>query len=379
MEGIRLGKVFGFEINIDWTWLLIFGLVVWSLANGYFPSIYPQFGLTINWIIGVLAALMLFASVLIHELGHSVVARSYGMQVKGITLFLFGGVSQTSDEPRSAKEEFWMAIVGPITSLALALIFSMTGGAGVLFGWPAPLVAVLGYLAMINLLLGLFNLVPGFPLDGGRVLRSAIWGATGDLPLATRYASSIGQGFGYLLMVFGFLRLITFGDLVGGLWLVFIGWFLTGAARSSYQQLLTRQALSGISVEQVMTTDVPVVSSDISIRQFVDEHLLRHEYSCYPVVGTDSQTAVGVVGVEEVRSIPAAQWDTTPIGQIAHLIDDETQVGMGDDAWDALAKMAGNKVCRLLVMDNGRVAGTVSRESMFRLVQTKMHLGGQGY
>lgn len=374
MESIKLGKVFGFDINIDWSWLLIFALVVWSLASGYFPSAYPQFGVATSWLMGLFAALLLFASVLIHELSHSVVARHHGMEVKGITLFLFGGVSQTAEEPKSASEEFWMAIVGPVTSLLLALLFYMMGGAGVLFGWSPPIVAICGYLAMINLLLGLFNLVPGFPLDGGRVLRSAIWGATNDLPRATRYAATIGQGFGYLLMAFGFLRIVS-GDLIGGLWLVFIGWFLTGAARSSYQQMLMREALSGIHVEQVMTTDVPFIPADVSVRQFVDEHLLKHEYSCYPVVRPEDQSAVGVVGAEEVRRLPATQWETTPVGAIAHAIDGEDTVSRGDDAWDALAKLAGNNLCRLLVMEDGRLAGTVGREAMFRLVQTKMSLG----
>jgi Zn-dependent protease/CBS domain-containing protein len=374
MEGIKLGKILGFEINIDWSWLLVFALVVWSLASGYFPSTYPEFGVATNWLMGILAALLLFASVLIHELSHSLVARQYGTQVKGITLFLFGGVSQTTDEPKSAGEEFWMAIVGPVTSLVLAAIFYMVGGAGKLFMWPPPVIAICGYLAMINMLLGMFNLVPGFPLDGGRVLRSAIWGATGDLNKATRYAAAVGQGFGYILMGLGLLRIVA-GDLIGGLWLVFIGWFLTGAARSSYQQMLMREALTGIRVEQVMSTDVPVIDGDVSVRRFVDDHLLRHEFSCYPVVNAQNEGVLGVVGAEEVRKVPAEEWDRTPVRQIAHRIDGEGVVTRQDDAWEALSKLASGNLCRLLVMEDGHLAGTVGREAMFRLVQTKMNLG----
>jgi predicted transcriptional regulator len=243
-----------------------------------------------------------------------------------------------------------------------------------LFRWPVPVIGILGYLALINVVLGVFNMVPGFPLDGGRVLRSAIWGATGNLANATRWASTVGQGFGYLMMALGFLRIVM-GDFVGGLWLVFIGWFLTGAARSSYQQMLMRQALSGIRVEQVMTTDVPVVPANLNVRQFVDEHLLKHEYSCYPVVEPDTGGVVGVVGAEEVRQVAADAWDVTPIRQIAHLIDGETQIRREDDAWEALAKLAGTSVCRLLVMDDGHLEGTVGREAMFRLVQTKVNIG----
>ena len=372
MGGVKLGKILGFNISIDWSWLFIFFLVVYTLANGYFPTFYPNFDIATNWMIGILAAILLFVSVLIHELSHSVVARSYGMDVKGITLFLFGGVSQTSDEPKRATEEFWMAIVGPVTSFVLALAFYLIGGIGALSGWPTPVVAVLGYLAMINFFLGAFNLVPGFPLDGGRVLRSIIWGVTDNLAQATRYASYAGQAFGFLLMAFGFINILS-GSLIGGLWLIFIGWFLTGAARSSYQQLQMRQALSGISVEQVMTTDVPAIPAEMPIRQFVNDQLLRHEYPCYPVIEGDE--VVGVIGAEEVRKVPSDQWDTTSVGDIKHHIDNAYKVATYDDAWDALLKLASQEICRLVVVENNHLKGTVGRDSVFRLVQTKMQLG----
>ena len=372
MGGFRLGRLFGFEINIDWSWLFIFFLVVYTLAAGYFPTLYPGLGITANWIMGIVAALLLFASVLVHEISHSLVARSYGGEVKGITLFLFGGMSQTAEEPKAAREEFWMAIVGPVTSFALAVLFYILGGVGSVFGWPAPAVAVLGYLALINFLLGVFNLVPGFPLDGGRVLRSAIWGATNDLNKATRYASYVGEGFGYLLMAFGFVNFI-FGGLIGGLWLIFIGWFLTGAARSSYKQLLMRQALSGVRVEQVMTTDVPAISASLSVRDFVDQQLLRHHYSCYPV--TSGDTVIGVIGAEEVRAVPSDRWSSATVGNIVHKIDSAYKVGAGDDAWDALTKLSSPSICRLMVVEDNHLKGTVGRESLFQLVQTKIRLG----
>jgi len=372
MGGIRLGKLLGFEITIDWSWLFIFFLVVYTLANGYFPSVYPSFDIATNWLVGVIAALLLFASVLTHELSHSMVARSYGTHVKGITLFLFGGVSQTSEEPKSAREEFWMAIVGPVTSVGLGLVFYMVGGIGVILEWPAPLIAISGYLSLINFLLGAFNLIPGFPLDGGRVLRSAIWAATGDLTRSTRYASYSGQFFGYFLMASGFGEILT-GGLIGGLWLIFIGWFLAGAARSGYQQVLVRQALSGVRVEQVMTTDVPVIPAETSVRNFVDDHLLRHEYSCYPVTSNDH--VIGVVGTEEVRSVPSSDWEITSVGQITHRIDAAYEVSADDDAWNALSKLADENVCRLLVMEEDHLKGTVGRDAVFRLVQTKMQLG----
>lgn len=372
MGGVKLGKVLGFEISIDWSWLLIFFLVTYTLAMGYFPTYYPGFTTTTNWVMGVLAALLLFTSVLIHEISHSVVARRFGTEVTGITLFLFGGVSQTADEPKSAREEFWMAIVGPIASFVLALIFYAAGGIGVVAQWPQPVVAVLGYLTLINLLLGIFNLIPGFPLDGGRVLRSAIWYATNNLAKATRYASYSGQAFGYLIIGAGVLD-VLYGNLIGGLWLVFIGWFLAGAARQSYQQLMMREALSGVRVEQVMTTNVPSVPADLSVRQFVDDMLLHNEYSCYPVVEGDK--VIGVIGAEEVRMIPAANWDFVRVGEIDHQINSAYQIGVEDDAWDALTKLADQSVCRLVVIEDNHLKGTVGRESVFRLLQTKMQTG----
>lgn len=372
MGRVKLGKVLGFEISIDWSWLLIFFLVTYTLALGYFPTFYPTFSPTTDWILGVLAAILLFCSVLVHGLSHSVVARRYGTEVKGITLFLFGGVSQTADEPKSAREEFWMALVGPLASFVLAGIFYLIGSWGVTFDWPRPTVAVLGYLAGINLLLGLFNLVPGFPLDGGRILRSAIWSVTGDLPKATRYASYAGQGFGYALMALGFLGILN-RNLIGGLWMIFIGWFLVGAARSSYQQVVMRQALSGVRVEQVMTTNVPPVPADLSVRQFVDDMLLHNEFSCYPVVQGDE--VIGVIGAEEVRKIPSQNWEFVRVGEVRHHIDDAYEIGVDDDAWEALSKLSDEHVCRLIVVEDNHLKGTVGRESVYRLVQTKMQMG----
>ncbi|MCX6343913.1 MAG: site-2 protease family protein [Armatimonadetes bacterium] len=372
MGGLKIGKILGFEISIDWSWLLIFLLVTYTLAMGYFPAFYPSFNTTTNWIMGVLAALALFASVLVHELSHSVVARRFGTEVKGIMLFLFGGMSQTANEPKSAAEEFWMAIAGPITSFVLAIGFYLLGIAGVAALWPKPVIAVLGYLALINLILGIFNMVPGFPLDGGRVLRSAIWAWTDDLPKATRYASNAGQVFGYALMAFGFLNILR-GNLVGGLWLIFIGWFLSGAARQSYQQMMMRKALTGVRVEQVMTTNVPAVPADLSIRQFVEDMLLNNEYSCYPVIQNDE--VIGVIGIEEVRMIPSEKWDFVRVGEIQRHIDSAYEISMEDDAWEALSKLADQSVCRLVVMDNNHLKGTVGRESVFKLLQTKIQMG----
>lgn len=369
MRGVRLGKVLGFEISIDWSWLLIFFLVVFTLANGYFP-LRANFSPTTNWLLAVAAALLLFASVVIHELSHSLVARRYGIDVKGITLFIFGGVSQTAEEPKSARAEFWMAIVGPLTSFALGAFFGVLSASGSVLGWPLTALVLMSYLAWINVALGVFNLIPGFPLDGGRVLRSIIWGATGDMTKATKYASYSGQGFGYLLMGMGIAQIVLLGGLIGGLWLVFIGWFLAGAARSSYQQIVVRQALSGIPVDRVMTTDVPEIDYNMSVREFVDNQLLRRDYSCYPVMR--SEEVIGVIGSEEVRTLPSQMWEMTPVGEIAHQIDGAYKIGAGDDVWDAMTRLASDDICRLLVMEGNHLKGTLGREAIYRLVRMKL-------
>ena len=370
--GFRLGKVLGFDIDVDWSWLLVFVLVVFSLAQGYFPYFYPQFGAAMDWVLGAVAAVLLFASVLAHELTHSVVARRNGIEIKGITLFIFGGVSQTRTEPATAAVEFKMAVVGPAMSFALALVFWLLGRAAELGGAAAPVVALAQYLAFINLLLGAFNMAPGFPLDGGRALRSVIWAVTDDLEKATRYSCYAGQAVGYALMGMGALE-IAAGVLVGGLWFIFIGWFLAGAARTSYQQVLVRQALSGIEVERIMTTDAPSVGPDVTVEEFVEDYLMRHEFAAYPVV--EEGCVKGVVGAQEVRQLSRDRWPVTRVFEIAHPVEDERKVGPHDDAWQALTQLMSLDTNRLLVMEDSRLDGVVTRENIFHLARIRMQLG----
>lgn len=365
MRGVKLGKIFGFEISIDWSWLLIFVLVVVAFANS--PMRIGGSTSTV-WLVAVAAALLLFASVIVHELSHSLMARRYGIEVKGITLFVFGGVSQTADEPKSASAEFWMAIVGPLTSLLIAGLFWIIAAYESALVLPASVHFLALSLARINLALAIFNMLPGFPLDGGRVLRSILWALTGNLEKSTRYSSYSGQFFGYILIALGAFQMMT--SLIGGLWLVFIGWFLAGSARTSYQQVVVRQALSGIAVDKVMTTDVPCIDYNTPIREFVDDQLLRHDYACYPV--TRGEDVIGVIGAEEVRTVPSRMWELTPVGEIAHKVDGAYKIQAGDDVWDAMTKLASDDVCRLLVMEDNHLKGTLGREAIYRLVRTKL-------
>jgi len=377
MRGFSLGKIAGFQISIDWSWLIIFVLVTWSLAATYFPRTAPHLGAAAYWAMGVIAAILFFAAVVAHELMHSVVAKRYGIDIKGITLFIFGGMSQTAEEPQTPGVEFAMAIVGPAASLAISGVFYAVTYAATAAHWPAAVVAVVSYIAWINLVLGAFNLVPGFPLDGGRVLRSILWSSTKNLEAATRYASYVGQGFGYLLMAFGFYALVQ-GAAVGrlpisGIWLGFIGWFLAGMARTGYEQVLLRQALSGVAVERVMTVDVPTVAPDVTVDDFVRDYLMRHEYACYPVLEDDS--VKGIVSIDEVRSVPQDQWARTTVAEISQPVEDSLRISKDADAWDALLKLATDDTRRLLVMHDSSLDGTVSQENILRLVRTKMRLG----
>ncbi|MCC2668312.1 MAG: Lead, cadmium, zinc and mercury transporting ATPase [Armatimonadetes bacterium] len=368
---LRLGSLLGFEIRLDLSWFLVVGLMTWSLATGVFPPVY-HFDARTSWVLGALAALLLFASVVVHELSHAVVARAHGLEVSGITLFLFGGVAQLKDEPPTPRAELLIAGVGPVASLFLG-----AACLGVSFAIPAdgvlrPIAALANYLGIVNIALAAFNLIPGFPLDGGRLLRSAIWHFSGNLHRATRWASQSGQVFAWLLIGYGAFRALVARD-PGGFWLMFVGWFLNGAAQSAYQQLVLRSTLSGVPVTEVMTHEVPEIDAEIRVPEFVHNYLLRHEYSVYPV--TREGEFVGVIGLADVRRLERDVWGVTCVGALAHEPDEDRVLHHDQDAWDALTQMVENDSPRLLVIENGKLEGIVSREAIIRLVQIRSRLG----
>lgn len=369
---IRVGRVLGIPVSIDLSWFVIFALIVYTLSQFYFPRVNPDFSAAMNWLAGVIAALLLFGSVLLHELMHSYVAKLNGIEIGGITLFIFGGVSRMKDEPRTPEAELKMAVAGPATSFALAAAFwglAVFGGRAML----GPLgLEIVGYLAVINLILGIFNMLPGFPLDGGRVLRAILWGALDNLDRATRYASYVGQGFAYLFIIGGFWMMLL-GGFLSGLWLVLIGWFLNNAAQQSYQQMVLRRALSGVDVHRVMTSDFPHVSPDLPLDEFVHDYLLRYDYSAFPV--TEEENLVGIVTVSEVRNVAKEQWHETSVREVARPPEEERVIDENDDAFDALMHMAEGNLRRLLVMHNGKLKGMVTEESIINIVRMKLQLG----
>lgn len=392
-SGIHIGRIFGINIYIDWSWIFIFLLVTWNLGAGVFPDLHPQWGTALVWGTAFIASLLFFASVLAHELAHSVVAKSQGIPVSNITLFLFGGVSNIQREPTSPTAEFVMAIVGPLTSLLLGVIFlflsgTMATGLSVLSGDPAgalaqlnPLSTLLLWLGPINILLGIFNLIPGFPLDGGRVLRSILWAITKNLQIATRWASWVGQVVAWLFiiagisMIFG-ISIPFFGTgFISGLWLAFIGWFLNSAAVQSYRQLVIEDLLGGVSVMQLMRAHTPTVTSSLPVSALVHDHIMGTDERAFAVV--DNDRLVGLVCIEDVRKAQRAQWDTTTVNQIMTPLSQLVIATQSEDASKALNDLAGRDVNQLPVVEGGRLVGMLRRSDIIRWLQLHSELAGR--
>lgn len=372
---VKLFKLLGFEVNIDLSWIIIAALVTWSLAAGLFPYLYPGLDHETYWVMGVVGALGLFISIVAHEFCHSLVARKFGMPMKGITLFIFGGVAEMGDEPPTAKAEFSMAIVGPISSLVIAAVFYLIYRAGVAGGWGTPIIGVLYYVAYINAILAAFNLLPAFPLDGGRVLRSILWGAKGNLRWATRVSSSIGAAFGIGLIVLGIFQFIG-GNVIGGLWMFLIGMFLRNAAQMSYQQLLVRKALEGESVRRFMNTNPVTVQESITVEQLVEDYIYKYHYKMFPVMSGDK--LVGCITTRQVTEIPREAWSRETIREAANQCSPENTISPDTDAIKALGIMTQTGVSRMLVVDKGRLVGIVTLKDLLDFFSLKVELEEQG-
>ncbi|HEX4889791.1 MAG TPA: site-2 protease family protein [Alphaproteobacteria bacterium] len=368
---ITLFRLFGFVVKLDASWVLLAMLVTWSLATGYFPTVIPGLAITAYWSIGVMGALGLFASIIFHEMCHSLVARVYGLPINGITLFIFGGVAEMEGEPRSPKVEFLMAIAGPISSYALALGFfilaSVSGSDEVV----TPFSALLGYLAMINTMLATFNLIPAFPLDGGRVLRAALWQWKGNMRWATRHAARIGSGFGLGFVALGVLSILQ-GEVAGGIWIAVIGLFLNSAAGSSYTQLRTRQALEGQPVGRYMSRDPITVSPYLNLRELVDNYVYVFGHDLFPVV--EENLLLGSVGLSQIKHIPQTQWQDISVREIMSPCSPDNMIDVNEDAVAAIALMQRTGNSRLLVLERGRLAGIVALKDILRLLALKLDL-----
>jgi Zn-dependent protease/predicted transcriptional regulator len=379
----RIGRIFGIDIKIDSSWIFIFVLVTWSLAGGYFPGGHPKWPFALNWGLGVLTSLLFFASVLAHELTHSLVAKKQGEEVTSITLFILGGVAQIKEEPDQPLKEFAMAVVGPLSSFLLAIFFAAVS----LLAAPVsePVKACAAYLAFVNLVLGAFNLLPGFPMDGGRVFRSIVWKITGDIKRATRAAAMVGEGIAYLMILTGVLKFLnidifqllglpTFlGGSASGLWLVLIGWFVHNASRQGYAQVMIKSALEGLKARDLMNTEFETIPAGLPVQVLVDDYILKKKERVFLVtVGGDLK---GIVCLEDVRALPRSEWPQSPVSQIMTPKDKLLSVPLDADGSQVLAGLAERDVHQIPVMDGDRVAGVICRSDILRVLQLKSDLG----
>jgi Zn-dependent protease/predicted transcriptional regulator len=379
--GFSLGRIFGIRIRIDWSWLFIFALITWNLASA-FGDLHSDWSVRLNLTVAIVGALLFFASVLAHELAHSLVAQAQGTGVDSITLFLFGGVSNIQEEPKSPGNEFLMAILGPVTSIVIGGVLvtaaSLMASPRIAFDAPASdLIARLGpittlflWLGSVNIFLGLFNLIPGFPLDGGRVVRSIFWAVTKDLRRATHWASLLGQGVAWVMILAGIAS--AFGaqvpligaSFVGGLWLAFIGWFLSSAATQSYQRIVVEDILDDVSVSRMMRSDPPIVPSGISLSEFVEQHVMQSDDYGFPVV--ENGELQGIITLDDVRSVGRDAWERTRVAQAMTPSDRLLTVAPDDCASEALEKLTHQDVRQLPVLDQGKLVGVVRRRDITR-------------
>lgn len=369
-SSFHIATIRGIDIGVHYSWLLVFFLIAWTLAVGLFPQQFPGLGVAAYWAMGFVASLLLFGSVLVHELAHSFMAQSMGLTVRSITLFIFGGISNIGGEPTRATDELAIAIVGPASSMVLgglfwALWLAVGNGMG-------PVGGVLLYLATVNILLALFNMIPGFPLDGGRVLRAAVWWFTGSLRTATRVAVGAGHAVAFLL-IFGGLLIAFSGALISGIWLILIGWFLNNAAEASGRQTEEMEMFRGVTVRRVMNPRPATVDADASLSELVHDHILQRGIRALPVV--EDGRLQGMITLNEVRRIPRERWDETPVEAVMTRREDLQTVRPNDELARAVQIMAEYDINQLPVVEDGWLVGLLSRSNLIRFIQVREELG----
>jgi Zn-dependent protease len=366
---IPLGRILGIPIGLDYSWFLIFGLITWTMAVGYYPAEFKNWPIAQYWVVGAATAIMLFVSVLLHELGHSVVAMHYKIPVRSITLFIFGGISMIGAEPPTAIAGFWIAIIGPLVSFALAVLFRLTEP---FFAGIAPLLALTKYLVYINVALCMFNLIPGFPLDGGGVFRAIIWGVTHNMRRATLIAANIGRFIAFLFIFFGVWQMFA-GNLFNGMWITFIGWFLETAARGQVQQLGLHEMLAGHEVSQAMNRQYTAIPPDITLQHLVDDHILASGRRSFVV--KRGNAVVGLLTLHHIKEIPRFNWPIITATKAMIPAEEMKQVRPDTELWEALEEMSRDGVNQLPVMVDGQIQGMLSRGDIVSYLQTLRELG----
>jgi len=361
---IPIGRIMGIPIGLDYSWFLIFVLLTWSFAVNYYPAEFHDWAAPTYWLTGAATAILLFVSVLIHELGHSVIALRYKIPIRNITLFLFGGVAQMAAEPTSASAEFWISIAGPATSFGLAALFYLFTG---FVGAVPPLLGLVKYLAYMNFSLVVFNLLPGFPLDGGRVFRAIVWGLSHNFQKATRIAAGAGRFVAFLFIVLGVWQVFA-GNIGNGLWIAFIGWFLDSAASSQVQQQRVQSLLAGHKVSSAMNRRFIEIPANVSVQQLVDKHILTSGGRAF-VVKRKNKVA-GLLTLHRVREVPRAQWSATRVDQV--MIPEAHMKRTRPDAelWECFSAMNRDGVNQLPVMTHGEISGMLTREDIITYIHS---------
>jgi len=390
VRGFRLGRIFGINIHIDWSWLLIFGLVSWSLAST-FGQIHTEWTALAQWGMALSAALLFFLSVLAHELAHSLVAQARGVPVRNITLFMFGGVSNIQREPTSPLGELLITIVGPLTSFVLGAVFLVLGtgsitlanmnvmNANAILSQLGPVSTILIWLGSINILVGLFNLIPGFPLDGGRIVRSILWGITDDLHKATRWASWMGQAVAWILifagmsMLFGVQIPLLGAGFINGIWLIFIGWFLQSAAVQSYRKVVVQDILEDVPVKQIMYTDVPVVHANLSVQTLIDNYIMQSDNRAFIVL--DDERMLGLVTIEDIRKVAPESRSEMLIRNVMTPSQKMVVVAPEEEASEAFERLQAKDIRQLPVVNGNKIVGLLRRKDIIRWLQFQSNLG----
>ena len=372
MKGsISLGSIYGIKIEINGSWLVVFALITYSLATNYFPQNYPEWTPALMWSFGCLIAVMLLVSILLHELCHSLVSKRLGINVKRITLFIFGGMAEIEKEPDSPAKEFKIALAGPAMSLLLFFSFWLSAILSTLLGIPEYIIVFFSYIAGINLTLAIFNLIPAFPMDGGRVLRALIWQITHNLQKATKITTGIGRMFGYLLSFIGVLYII-YGAFLNGIWLIFIGFFISQSAKSSYQSVMITDLLGKTSVRKFMTEEVVSVDEQLSIQDLVELYFLKYKFVIFPVRRQDE--IVGIINITSIQNLSQDSWKSTTVKEVMLPLTDDMIALPEETVADVLNKLFGNEAGRVLVMEQNRLIGIVTRTDVLNYLRIHSQL-----
>jgi Zn-dependent protease len=368
--GISLGRLFGISLKLNYTWFIVFALVTWSLTAFYFPDVFPEWNIATSFVAAIITSFLFFTSLLTHELMHSIVAQKLGITIHSITLFIFGGVSRMTEEPKTPKDELRIALAGPLASIVLSGIFYA------IWQWSYPhsdfVAAIAFWLCWINLFLAVFNLLPGFPLDGGRVLRSIMWWRNKDMPQATKIASNIGRGVGYLF-IFGGIFVIFQSLWLNGIWLILIGWFLENAAAGSYRQVALLDTLQGHTVRDVMIKDCPVIPPEITLDTLVNDYVIATGRLCFPVT-TDSRV-IGLITLSDIRNVPRNLWSTKRVGEAMTPMEKMKSVSPNEDLSTVLGVLTEEDINQILVIENGNIAGVISRDNLLSFIKLRSELG----